>query len=150
MHDHIVEQVKQCMVTIDLRRHQLLVICEKFEEKRVETIANKLQLPLLNVNLILSTELKDMPVQRRPYKVQKVLSDAVNQTDTKAVCLDHIELCFEPSLKQDPIRLFEDLSRKRTLIVSWRGASHGQELVYAEPGHSEYVRSKVDGIVIGA
>lgn len=150
MNDRIMERVRHFLESIALRRHQLLVICEDFGGAHVKSIAAELQVPLLNVSLILSTALKDLPVQRRPHKVRSILAGAIKNTGEKTVCLDHIELCFERSLKQDPLRLFEHLSRGQTLIVSWKGTYDDQELIYAEPEHAEYVRSKVDGVVIQA
>lgn len=148
MTDYLFEQVRQSLKTIGLRRHQLLIICETFGGSHVHAIAKEFHFPWINVNLALSTVLKDLPVRRRPHKVKPTLSDAIKHTGEQVVCLDHIEICFEPSLKQDPLLLFEHLSRELTLIVSWKGTYDHDKLVYAVPDHIEYVRSGVDGVVI--
>lgn len=148
MPDPVTARVRQSLEMIGLRRHQLIILKENFGDNQLQSVAAKLNLPYLNVNLVLSTALKDAPVRRRPHKVLDVLSDAIKRTGEKDVCLDHIELCFEPTLRQDPIRLLEHLSREFTLVVSWKGPCEGDELVYAEPEHPEYVRSRVDGIII--
>lgn len=148
MQRHVIDQISQSLEKMPLRRHQLLIVCEDFNESYVQATADTLQLPLINVNQLLSSKLKDLPAERRPHKVQSLLADAIKHVNSHVICLHHIEICFEPSLKQHPLRLFELLSRQHTLIVSWKGTYEKDELVYASPDHPEYVRAAVDAIVI--
>jgi hypothetical protein len=56
------------------------------------------------------------------------------------VLLNHIHLLFEPTLQQDPLRLLQNLSRRKTIVVIWEGELQGPHLVYAAPEHPEYRR----------
>jgi hypothetical protein len=51
-----------------------------------------------------------------------------------------IEVLFDVSLKQDPLRLLQGLSRNKTVVAAWSGSIDGEHMVYATPDHSEYKR----------
>lgn len=150
MNTTFIEKAEQCLHTVTMRRHQLLIVCEVFGEEQVKQIATTFHYPYLNLNLLVSDRLKDVPVRRRPHHVHRIVSEAIRQTGENTVCLDHIELLFSPSLQQHPVKLFEDLSRYAILVVSWKGTFENDMLVYAQPGHPEYFRSPIDGIVLSS
>ena len=50
----------------------------------------------------------------------------------------NIELLFHAALKTDPMRLFKNISRNKTLIVAWNGVIKDNYLIYAAPGHPDY------------
>lgn len=95
--------------------------------------------PLLNVNLEISCRLLDL-VGRRALQVQRVLDAIASETGDDVVLLDNTELLFEPTLRQDPLRLIRGLSRHRTVVASWNGAVEDNHVRYAVPGHPEYRR----------
>jgi hypothetical protein len=47
---------------------------------------------------------------------------------------------FDVSLKHDPLRLFQGLSRNKTLSAAWNGSVDSESLVYATPDHPEIRR----------
>jgi hypothetical protein len=64
------------------------------------------------------------------------------------VLLDNIEILFDVSLKQDPLRLLQGLSRNTTLVVIWSGSIERGNLVYATPDHLEYKRYPVKDFLV--
>jgi hypothetical protein len=72
----------------------------------------------------------------------------LSESNEEVVLLDNIEILFDPSLQQDPLRLLLNLSRNRTLVVSWNGQIKNNILSYAEPGHPEYRRYSVENFLI--
>jgi hypothetical protein len=64
------------------------------------------------------------------------------------VLLDNIEILFDPSLKQDPLRLLQGLSRNKTIIAAWNGSFVNGYITYAKPDHSEYRRYPAINILI--
>jgi hypothetical protein len=56
------------------------------------------------------------------------------------ILLDNVEVIFDVSLKQDPLRLLQGLSRNKTVVVAWSGSIQGKHLVYGTPDHPEYRR----------
>ena len=56
------------------------------------------------------------------------------------ILLDNIEVIFDISLQQDPLRLLQGLSRNKTVVAAWNGTIVEDSLTYAAPGHPEYRR----------
>jgi hypothetical protein len=93
--------------------------------------------PYINVNRELSCKFLDIPVEERPFRVQKYIEDLLPLTKD-IILLDNTELLFTPELQVDPLRLFQVISRAKILIVSWNGTYNKNALTYAEPNHPEY------------
>ena len=96
--------------------------------------------PLLNVNLEISRRMLEMTVRQRAVQVSRLLEEVLSESDEEVVLLDNIEILFDPSLQQDPLKLLLNLSRNRTLVVSWNGQIRNNTLSYGDPGHPEYQR----------
>ena len=90
------------------------------------------------LGLQLARRLGDVPVRRRPIFVERLLADLVDFSRNIPLCLDNTELLFEPSLRCDPVRLAQNLSRTRTLIFSLNGSFQGGKFVHGHPDHPEY------------
>lgn len=93
--------------------------------------------PYVNLNLELSRNLIDMPIEERPSYIQECIETLLAPA-ADVILLDNTELVFSPQLQIDPLRLFHALSRKRTVVISWNGTYNKNTLIYAEPNHSEY------------
>lgn len=94
--------------------------------------------PLINVNLELSRRMLELTERQRTLQLSRLLGDIVESSLSDVVLLDNIEILFDLSLKQDPLRLLLALSRKQTVVVSWSGYVEGKYLTYALPEHPEY------------
>lgn len=96
--------------------------------------------PLVNVNLELSRQMLDLTFRQRTLQLPRLLSNIVGASAAEVALLDNIEILFDITLKQDPLRLLQGLSRNRTVVAAWNGSIEGDHLVYAAPGHPEYRR----------
>jgi len=96
--------------------------------------------PLINVNLELSRCMLDLTERQRTLQLQRILAEIVGASKADVVLLDNIEVLFDVSLKQDPLRLLQGISRNRTVVAAWNGSIDGEYMVYAVPGHPEYKR----------
>ncbi|MCF7997364.1 MAG: BREX-3 system P-loop-containing protein BrxF [Chromatiaceae bacterium] len=128
-------------------------------------IAAKRAVPLINLNLALSAQLLELTPKQRalrlPRILEQTLDDARDQTlnlnqpaprpqSQPLLILDHLELLFDPQLRQDPLRLLQGLSRNRQVLASWNGRYQAGRLDYAAPGHPEYRRyDSVETLVVG-
>lgn len=123
-------------------QHHRLIFLLYTEEKKQQLIELLKQLEVVHMNfsLLLSERLKEYPVNKRPIKVGRIVSEIVHQTDSETLCFDQIELIFHPDLQQDPLRLFESVSRNKTIFICWPGEYDGNALSYAQPGHPEYMK----------
>ena len=96
--------------------------------------------PLVNVNLELSRHMLDLTERQRALQLPRLLTEILCASSADMVLLDNIEVLFDVSLKQDPLRLLQGLSRNKTVVVAWSGSIDGEHMVYATPGHPEYKR----------
>ena len=83
--------------------------------------------PLINVNLELSRRLLDLTSRQRALQLPRLLAEIVSASAADMVLSDNIEVLFDVSLKQDPLRLLP------AQIVSWlKQSSQLRELISAE------------------
>lgn len=113
----------------------------------LKEIGERNGVPVVNANLELSRRMLDLPERQRPRHVQHILQRIVSEPGSDIVLLDHIELLFDTSLRQDPLLLLQHLSRHRTVIAVWNGSIDGGFVRFAQPGHPEYRRYPLDGIL---
>ncbi len=104
--------------------------------------------PIINVNLELSKAMLELSERQRMLQLPKLLSDLFDQSKTGIILLDNIEILFSVSLKQDPLRLLQGLSRNKTIVASYSGMIDGEYLVYAQPDHPEYKRYSTRDLLI--
>jgi hypothetical protein len=102
----------------------------------------------INVNLELSRRLLDLTERQRTLQVPRLLADIAGNNGEQVVLLDNIEILFDVSLKQDPLRLLQGLSRNRTIIATWNGVIENRHVIYAAPGHPEYRRYPVGDLIV--
>ena len=103
--------------------------------------------PLLNVNLEVSRIMLDLTERQRALQLPRLLSQIVNASTSDVLLLDNIELLFDVSFKQDPLRLLQGLARNKTLVVAWSGLIDAESLMYATPDHPEYRRYPLQDIL---
>lgn len=96
--------------------------------------------PLVNVNLELSRRMLDLTERQRALQLPRLLAEIVGASPAEVILLDNIEVLFDVSLKQDPLRLLQGLSRNKTVVAAWGGSIDGEHMVYATPDHPEYRR----------
>lgn len=96
--------------------------------------------PLVNVNLELSRRMLDLTERQRALQLPRLLAEIVGASAADVILLDNIEVLFDVSLKQDPLRLLQGLSRNKTVVAAWGGSIDGAHMVYATLDHPEYRR----------
>lgn len=103
--------------------------------------------PLINVNLEISRRMLDLTERQRALQLPRVLADIVGASVADMILLDNVEVLFDVSLRQDPLRLLQGLSRNKTVVAAWSGIVDGKHIVYAAPGHPEYRRYPLGDIL---
>lgn len=104
--------------------------------------------PLVNVNLELSRRMLDLTERQRALQLPRLLSEILRASAADVVLLDNVEVLFDVSLKQDPLRLLQGLSRNKTVVVAWSGSIDGEHMVYATPDHPEYKRYPIRDFLV--
>jgi hypothetical protein len=66
------------------------------------------------------------------------LLDQVSSLPNEIALCWNIDLLFEPSLNLDPLMLFRQAGRRKSIIVLWPGSYSNNLLSYAVPAHRHY------------
>ena len=106
----------------------------------LQAVHHRINAPMVNVNLELSRLMLDLNERQRILQMPRLLGDILNKSLADVVLLDNIEILFDVSLKQDPLRLLQGISRNKTIVSSFNGTVDAEHLVYATPDHPEYKR----------
>jgi hypothetical protein len=101
----------------------------------------------VNVGLELAQALLDLSERERARRAQRVLEELVGNPGP-VVLLDNIEILFEVTLRLDPLGCLQSLARNRTIVAAWNGEVSEGHLTYAAPGHPEFKRYPVAGLLI--
>lgn len=115
----------------------VLLTTPKRQDALLQTVADNLALPCLNVGLELSQRLLDIPVPRRAVRASRELSSVFDAVAGDVVTIGN-GLLFLPELRLDPLRALELHARSRVIIAEWMGTFADDVLTYAEPGHAEH------------
>jgi hypothetical protein len=114
----------------------------------LQDLHEHLGLPLVNVNLELSRKMLDLTERQRTLQLPRLLLTTINEASGDLILLDNIEILFDASLKQDPLRLLQGLSRNKTIVAAWNGIIDTNNLIYAKPDHLEYKRYPTRDLMI--
>lgn len=118
--------------------YRLLIVVSNEEVEGGRYIGERLGIRRIGVGEKLGEDLLEVPARRRPLKVADLLEDLLVDTKNDGILLDHVEILFDKSLRVDPLSLLRSLSRRRLVVVIWRGEIEAGNLVYGFPGHPEY------------
>ena len=114
----------------------------------LQDVHERTMAPLVNVNLELSRRMLDLTERQRALQLPRLLSEIVGASAADVVLLDNVEVLFDVSLKQDPLRLLQGLSRNKTVVAAWSGSIDGEHMVYATPDHPEYKRYPLRDLLV--
>ena len=106
----------------------------------LQDVHERIAAPLVNVNLELLQRMLDLTERQRALHLPRLLAEIIGALAADVILLDNVEVIFDVSLKQDPLRLLQGLSRNKTVVVAWSGSIQGKHLVYGTPDHPEYRR----------
>ena len=151
MSDPLAERILQRMSQVrELYFHLILVVEAPGvgKAKSLSEVARQIGLPSINASLELSRRMLDLSTRQRALKVASLLDDIITEEEGDSILLDNIELLYNPALRQDPLRLLQNLSKRKPIFVAWKGKIVGDYLTYAEPDHPEYRRYLTKDLVI--
>ena len=106
----------------------------------IQDVSKQTGFRYINLNLELSRALLELTERQRILRLPLLVDEISGKTGDQVVLIDNLEILFEVSLKQDPLRLLQQISRNRTVVATWNGTIAGGYLTYAAPNHPEYRR----------
>ena len=122
--------------------HRLILVVAPSGSRKTEALREVAEITgarLVNVNLELSRRMLELTGRERALRLPDLLDEVVGRSDP-LVLLDNVELLFDASFEQDPLRLLQGVSRNRTIVATWNGTLENGYLSYAVPDHPEFRR----------
>jgi len=147
--DQVVRKLKQA----DELYHRLMLVVAPAgagKTTALQDVQERVGAPLVNVNLDLSRRMLDLTERQRALQLPRLLREIINDAAGEVVLFDNIEILFDVSLKQDPLRLLQGLSRNKTVVAAWNGSIDGDHMTYAVPDHPEYRRYMVRDFLVAS
>ena len=114
----------------------------------LKKISNEFAVPMINVNLEMSSRLLDIPLEKRASNLSRLFSSLLNNTGSDMVLLDNIEILFDKSLQQNPLSLLQNNAKNRIVIAAWNGVIENGRVTYARPEHHEFQAYPIDKVGI--
>jgi ABC-type uncharacterized transport system ATPase component len=147
--DQVVRKIKQAD---ELYHRLMLVVASSGAGKTtaLQDVQKRVGAPLVNVNLDLSRRMLDLTERQRALQLPRLLREIISDAAGEVVLFDNIEILFDVSLKQDPLRLLQGLSRNKTVVAAWNGSIDGDHMIYAVPDHPEYRRYMVRDFLVAS
>ena len=140
MNLNTVEKIQSSLPQVTNQYYKLMYVNEYLHGNSISYYAKNFETGYLNLGIELSLALLDIPLKRRPFKVTDIMENLIQEQHNKIICIDRIEVLFEPSLKTNPFQMLKQLSKNHTLIIAWRGIVIDKTLIYAKPNHPEYFK----------
>ena len=147
--DQILRKVEQAAT---LYYRLLLVVAPAGAGKTIalKDVRDRTGVPLVNVNLELSRRMLELTERQRALQLPHLLREIVSYGDNEMILLDNIEVLFDLTLQQDPLRLLQGLSRNKTVVAAWNGSVANGSLAYATPDHPEYRRCPLRDFLVAS
>ncbi len=146
-HTEIINKIDQAAVLY----HRLILLVGQPGRGKTATlkmVQDKIAVPIINVNFELSRHMLELTSRQRKTNILKILSNTVSRAPSDVVLLDNMEMLFDVSLEQDPLRLLFTLSRNLTIVAAWSGHIDQGYLIYASPEHSEYRKYPMEDFLV--
>lgn len=141
MSEEIIQDLENALNLASSLYYRLVLLVGKSGSGKTKILyefAREVNLPIVNLNLELSAKLLELaPKERSGNRLLDCMRQIIEQAN-ETILLDNIEILFDCSLHQDPLKLLQGLSRNKIILATWNGISNGARLQYAEPGHPEF------------
>lgn len=147
--DQVMRKIKQAA---ELYHRLMLVVAPAGAGKTTALtyVKERIGAPLVNVNLELSRRMLELTERQRALQLPRLLREIVDDAASEVVLLDNLEILFDVSLQQDPLRLLQGLSRNKTVVAAWNGSIDKDHMSYAVPDHPEYRRYLVRDFLVAS
>ncbi|MEW6664981.1 MAG: BREX-3 system P-loop-containing protein BrxF [Thermodesulfobacteriota bacterium] len=151
MVEPLTDQVRRKIEEASMLYHRLVLLvgpAGSGKTKVLQDVSESIGAPMINVNLELSKRMLDLTERQRMLQFPRLLQGTVVKTQGDTVILDNIEILFDTSLRQDPLRLLQSLSRNKTVVAAWNGSIEDDNVIYATPDHPEYKRYSTRDLLV--
>jgi hypothetical protein len=111
----------------------------------LKQVATQLDLPIINLSLLLSQRLLSQNRRQRALNAEDVATEVIDENYKSGLCLDDTELLFDSALRLNPLGFLQDISRNRLIVATWNGIVTGGKMRFGHTGHPDFFSQPVNG-----
>lgn len=111
----------------------------------LQRLSRDTNLPLFNLNLLLSERLLGLSRRQRALQVEGLALEIIDEHSRAGVCLDNTELLFDSTLRLNPLVFLQEASRNRLTVAGWNGTVSRGELRFGYLGHPDAFSQRTSG-----
>lgn len=141
--EHLVEEVCQAVAAVRHAHFRLVWVAGRTPRERsriLDALALHLGCPDLKIGRSLSASLLELSPRLRAASAEDTFLDLLLGAASDTLCLDHLEVLFDPALRLSAVDLIQNASRRFVLVASWPGEIDGQGLSFGPADHPAHVR----------
>ncbi|MEZ8925399.1 MULTISPECIES: BREX-3 system P-loop-containing protein BrxF [Vibrio] len=91
----------------------------------------------VNLSKELARKLVSLSIKERVRRLEAEVDNIANDCGS-SVWLTKLDVLFEPTLENDPMRLLKSIAKSQTVVAIWPGEITETSVVYSKPGKSDY------------
>jgi hypothetical protein len=141
--EHLIAEVRLAAAAVRHAHFRLVWVAgrtSRERSQRLEAVAANLGCPCLNIGRSLSASLLEFSPRLRAASAEDTFLDLLTSAASDIICLDHIEVLFDPALRLSAVDLIQNASRRFVLVASWPGEIDGTGLSFGPADHPAHAR----------
>jgi len=141
--EHLLAETREALDTVRRAHWRLVWIAGGTAPGRsgfVEALATRLGCPDIKVGRRLSERLLELPPRGRAAAAGDQFLDLLLEAGSDLLCLDHLEILFDPVLRLHAVETVRNASRRFVIAAAWPGEIGPDGLAFGPPEHPAHVR----------
>lgn len=137
----MITQLLDEVQVVQEKEHKLILVVGapgSGKSKLLRQLKGREDVAQVNIYKELTRLLMALPRERWAQELTNILADIFQSYDEPILAVDNIEILFARELQADPLAIFAQFSKDRTLIVGWVGGFANNQLSWAVQGHPEF------------
>ncbi|TCN74254.1 hypothetical protein EDB60_101127 [Vibrio crassostreae] len=136
--ERLLFNVNAAVTQAEYRSFKLVLVIipkELYREIEAEILNNPIR--LVNLSKELARKLVSLSIRDRVRRLEGEVERVANDCGSSA-WLTKLDVLFEPTLENDPMRLLKSIAKSQAVVAIWPGEITETSVVYSKPGKPDY------------
>ncbi|PMH73165.1 BREX-3 system P-loop-containing protein BrxF [Vibrio cyclitrophicus] len=136
--EQLLQRVQNACLEAEYRSFKLVLVTipKKLHLEFESEILNN-SIGFVNLSKELARKLVSLSIRDRVRRLEGEVERVANDCGS-SVWLTKLDVLFEPTLENDPMRLLKSIAKSQTVVAIWPGEITETSVVYSKPGKSDY------------
>lgn len=136
--EQLLQHVQNACLEAEYRSFKLVLVTipkELHREIEAEILNNSIF--FVNLSKELARKLVSLSIKDRVRRLEAEVDNIANDCGS-SIWLTKLDVLFEPTLENDPMRLLKSIAKSQAVVAIWPGEITETSVVYSKPGKSDY------------